>query len=200
MALITVPNPKQLIMTSLDVMVPDQMNRSVWTSRSQVIGLPGAEMWHITAELEPLATEKEERPWRAFVFNMRGRQNHFHFPLCKQCHIGPRPTVASGASNGYGVPLEGMVPSTRILDAGQFITVPLPSGHYRTCMLTSDLNTNEAGQAIATLNIALGEIPTGGTVVETATPFIPVVNSDNRVSFSYDGSLSGAQFALEEKL
>lgn len=200
MALISIPNEKQIILNSLEVFVPDQMNRSVWTGRSQVVGLPGAEMWFLTASLEALVTEKEERPWRAFIFNMRGRQNHFHFPLCKQCHIGPRPTVGAGATAGYSLPLSGMQPSTRILEAGQYMTVPLPSGHHRTVMLTSDLNANSSGQATATLNIALGEVPAGGAVVETALPFIPVVNADPRVTLSYEGSVSGAQFSLEEKL
>lgn len=200
MARIPVPNAEQLIMTSLVLLVPDQMNRSEWTSRGQVVGLPGAEMWFITAEIEPLATEKEERPWRAFVFNLRGRQNFFYFPLCVQRHIGPRPLVASGASYGYGLPLEGMTPSTRILEAGQYLTVPLPSGHYRTAMLTQDLVTNAAGQAVATLNIALGEIPFLGSVVESAEPYIPVRNTDNRASLAFSNAVSGAQFSFEEAL
>lgn len=200
MARIPVPNPDQLILTSIDLVVPDQMNRSEWTSRGQVVGLPGAEMWSITAELEALATEKEERPWRAFIFNLRGRQNFFYFPLCKQRHIGPRPRVAAGASHGYGLPLEGMTPSTRILEAGQYLTVPLPSGHQRTAMLTQDLVTDAAGKAVATLNIALGEVPFLASLVESAAPFIPVRSSENRASMGYSNAVSSAQFSFEEAL
>lgn len=200
MALIAVPDNKKLIMNSLTLLSPTQTNRSIWTSRSQSIGLPGAEMWSITATLDTMVTEAEERPWRAFIFNLRGGQNHFHFPLCKQCHIGPRPVVATGASDGYGIPLEGMTPSTRILEAGQYITVPLPSGHYRTCMLTTDLITNALGRAIVPLNIALGEAPTGGTIVETAKPFIPVKIDDPNVAMEYEGSTSTSSLELVEAL
>lgn len=200
MALIPVPNPDKLITVAIDVLVPDQMNRSQWTSRSQVVGLPGAESWAIASEIEPIATEKEERAWRAFIFNMRGRQNHFHYPLCYQSHIGPRPVVRTGASNGYSLPLGGMSPSTMILEAGQYLTVPLPSGHFRTVMLTADLVANDSGQGTAQLNVALGETPIVNQTVETANPFIPVRNVDPRVSLSYGGGVSSAQLSLEETL
>lgn len=200
MALLTPPDPNELVMLGLDLDVPDQMNRSVWSRRGQVVGLPGAEMWMARAAIGPLATEIEERPWRAFVFNMRGRQNHFHFPLCKQTHAGSRPLVNAAVSAGYSLPLDGMAPSTTILTAGQYMTVPLPSGHNRLVMLTADLATNGAGAAIAYFNVALGEVPANNAVVETIDPFIPVRNTSGRASMSWDNAVSGASFDLEEAL
>ena len=200
MALLTIPDPDALIMLGMDLDVPDQMNRSAWTRRGQVVGLPGAEMWFVKAAIEPLATENEERPWRAFIFNMRGRQNHFHFPLCKQAHAGSRPLVNAAVSAGYSLPLDGMAPSTTILLAGQYMTVPLPSGHNRLVMLTADLATNSGGAAIAYFNIELGEIPANNAVVETIDPFIPVRNTAGRASMSWDNAVTGASFDLEEAL
>lgn len=200
MTVLTIPNPSALILLSIDDSVPDQLNRSPWTSRSQVVGLPGAEMWFIRAALEPIVTELEERPWRAFAYGLRGRQNTFHFPVACQRHIGGKPVVDTGATDGYTLPLKSMAVSTRILSAGQYLTVPLPSGHHRLVALTADLITDGAGKATAQLNFELGEVPDEDDVVESANPFVPVRNASSRGSFSYDNAVSGRAFDLEEAL
>lgn len=202
MALLVPPDTEALILNELTLDVPDQQNRSIWSRRRGVVGLPGAEMWFASFNLEAMTTEDEERPWRAFLFSLRGRQNIFHYPLPKQSHVGGKPLVDAGAGDGYTLPLKGMQPSTRILSAGHYMTVPLPSGHHRLVMLAhgSDLITDADGKAIATLNIELGEIPAVDTVVETAEPFIPVCNADPRVSISWQDAVSGAGFNLEEAL
>lgn len=122
MALLTIPDPEELIMLGLDLDVPDQMNRSIWSRRGQVVGLPGAEMWFVKAAIGPIATELEERPWRAFTFNMRGRQNQFHFPLCKQTHAGSRPLVNAAVSAGYSLPLDGIAMAGYALFVGETVT------------------------------------------------------------------------------
>lgn len=200
MALISIPDPDALILLSIEDSVPDQLNRSVWTSRSQVVGLPGAEMWFIKAALEPISTETDERPWRAFAFGLKGRQNRFHFPVACQRHIGGKPLVDIGATDGYSLPLKGMAASTRILFAGQYLTVPLPSGHFRLVCLTEDIFTDAAGKATAQFNFELGEVPALDTVIESANPFVPVRSSSNRGAFTYDNAISGRAFELEEAL
>ena len=200
MALISIPDPEALILLALDDAIPDQLNRSPWTSRSQVVGLPGAEMWFIRAAIEPIATELEERPWRAFAFALKGRQNIFHYPIARQKHIGGKPLVDTGATDGYTLPLKGMAASTRILSAGQYLTVPLPSGHHRLVALTADLFTDAAGKGVAQLNFELGEVPALDTVVESANPFVPVRNSQSRGGFTYENAVSGRAFDLEEAL
>jgi len=200
MALLTVPDTEALILNSLTLDVPDQQNRSIWTRRRKVVGLPGAEMWMASFSLEPLATEDEERPWRAFLFNLRGRQNHFNYPMPRQRHVGGKPLVNAASAAGYTLPLDGMQPSTRILSAGHYMTVPLPSGHNRLVMLAADLITDASGQATAQLNIELGEIPADNATVETAEPFIPVCNSDPRVTINWEQAVAGIGFNLEEAL
>jgi hypothetical protein len=200
MALLEIPDTEALILNSLTLDVPDQQNRSIWTRRRKIVGLPGAEMWMASFSIEPLATENDERPWRAFLFSLRGRQNIFHYPLPKQRHVGGKPLVNAASASGYELPLDGMQTSTRILSAGHYMTVPLPSGHQRLVMLAADLITNASGQATAQLNIELGEIPANNATVETAEPFIPVCNADQRVSISWDNAVGGAGFDLEEAL
>lgn len=200
MALLEIPDTDALILLSLNPVVPDQLNRSIWTSRSQVVGLPGAEYWTARVALEPMTTEDEERPWRAFVFGLRGRQNHFHLPIACQRHVGGKPLVNAATLSGYTLPLDGMQPSTRILKAGDFITVPLPSGHYRTVMLTADLITNSSGEATAQLNFALNEVPANNAIVETAKPFISVRSAGGENGMSWENAVSGAALDLVEAL
>jgi hypothetical protein len=200
MTVLSIPDPDALILLGVRDYVPDQMNRSAWTSRGQVVGLPGAEMWFIRAAIEGIATEDEECPWRAFVFGLKGRQNTFHFPIACQRHVGGKPLVDTGATDGYTLPLKGMQPSTLILRAGKYMTVPLPSGHHRLVNLSADLVTDAAGKGVATFNFALDEVPALNAIVETANPFVPVRRSEQGEGFSYDNAVSGSAFMLEEAL
>lgn len=200
MALLEIPDHDALILLSLDPVVPDQLNRSIWTSRAQVVGLPGAEYWTAKAAIEPMATEDEERPWRAFIFGLKGRQNTFNLPIACQRHVGGKPLVNAATLAGYTLPLDGMQPSTRILRAGNFLTVPLPSGHARAVMLTADLITNGAGEATAQLNFALGEVPANNVIVETAQPYIPMRSVSGNSSMIWDNAVSATSFELVEAL
>jgi len=200
MALLEIPDVEALTLTSLTPDVPDQLNRSIWSRRGKVIGLPGAEVWRLSADVGPFATELEERPWRAFLHGLKGRQNHFRYPVACQRHVGPMPLVNAASAPGYSLPLDGMQVSTRILSAGQYLTVPLPSGHKRLVMLMADLITNSSGEATAQLNIALDEIPANNTQVETASPYVPVICTDGNPALSYDGGVSSAALNLEEHM
>jgi len=181
--------------------VPSQVNRSRWTGRRKVVGLPGAETWRGTVQIGPLVTEAEERVWRKFLLGLRGQQNVFHWPLPRNPHIGAKPVVASGAVPGYTLPLQGMQPNARIVRAGQYMTIPLPSGHYRTVCLMDDLVSNASGQATATFEPAITELPALAAVVETVNPFIPMsVASDEPLGFVHDDAIGIVSFEVEEAL
>ena len=200
MSEVIVPDPKELLLTGLRLRVPAQVNRARWTGRRQVVGLAGASMWLGQAALADIATEQEERPWRVFLFSLRGPQNWFRWPLPCANHIGPRPKVAAGASDGFTLPLTGMQPNARILKAGQFMTVPLPSGHQRPVMLTADLRADASGNATAQFEADLGEVPAQGVTVETVDPFIPMALVDPEQGFDLSNGISGTSFAVEEAL
>ncbi len=170
----TIALPPLDLEVSWSAAIPAQVTRSGWTGRSKAIDLPGAETRSATIEFEPCATELEERPLRAFVAAMNGVVNQAYIPRACQYHIGDRPLVGSGAGAGRMLPLTGLVPLTRVLEAGQFLTVPLPSGHHRMVMLLADLISSAGGTATAQLDFALNETPVTGTVVETANPFCPM--------------------------
>lgn len=200
MSEILVPDARELQLTNLDFNSPSQVNRSAWTGRRKVIGLAGTETWQGTASVSLIATEAEERQWRAFLFGLKGPENWFRWPLPRNSHIGAKPKVASGAGDGYSLPLTGMQPNTRILQAGQFITVPLPSGHARSLCLMADLRTDASGNATATFEPALNEAPTQGATVETVAPYVPMSPVDPTVSLNTVEGVSSFSIAVEEAL
>lgn len=190
--------PPGLIITALGFDSPAQRNQSPWTGTTRKTGLAGAETWQGSVQIPEIATEEAERPWRAFYFGLRGVMNWFKLRLPCQRHIGPKPLVAAGSTGGYSLPLTGMTPSTHILFAGQYMTVPMPSGRARNVMLTQDLVTNASGQATAVFLPALGQIPTTGATVETAEPFIPVCSTTTSNVLNWAQGVSGASFDVTE--
>lgn len=200
MAEVIAPDYDELQVVELDFDEPAQVNRSAWTATRKVIGLPGAGLWSGQVAVENIATEVEERQWRAFLARLKGVQNWFKVYLPCQSHIGPAPTVDTGATNGYTLPLTGMEPDTVILQAGQHISVPLPSGHIRTVRLTEDLLTDSAGKAVAEFAPALNEVPTLGAAVETANPYVRVAATATRTPIPLSNGISGFVLDVEEDL
>jgi hypothetical protein len=200
MSEITVPLPSELTLDRLELSSPSQVNRSTWTGRRKVIGLPGVERWQGAVSIAAIATEVQERQWRAFLFALKGPANWFRWPLPCNQHPGSRPTIAAGASNAYIMPLTGMQPNTLILRAGQFMTVPLPSGHFRAVCLTADLVANGAGNANAIFEPALNETPALGATVETLNPFIPMAPVESVIGLASSQGVSGTTFGVEEAL
>lgn len=197
MAEITVPDADGLLTDELTLTAPSQVNRSGWTGARKVVGLPGIELWRGKVTIDILSTEETERPWRAFLFALRGPVNWFKLILPCNTHAGSRPTVAAGATNGYTLPLAGMASGT-ILKAGQFMTVPLPSGHKRAVVLTADLVSNGSGAGTATFEPALGEVPTLGATVETIDPYIPMAPVSSTQGLGVTDGVSGTSFDVEE--
>lgn len=178
--------------------VPAQSNRSGWTGKAKAIRLPGASLWRCEVTFEPIATELEERALRVFVESLDGIVNATDIPRACQYHIGPKPLVAAGATNGSTLPLDGMTPSTTILRAGEFMTVPLPSGHQRLVMLTADLVTNSSGEATAAFKPDLGEVPAENATVETARPFSRMKPTASEIPLPTADGVTQVRIAFEE--
>lgn len=198
MAEITVPDVDGLILDELTLTSPSQLNRSGWTGKRKVVGLPGIELWRGKATIDILETEENERAWRAFLFALRGPVNYFKWILPCNTHAGSRPVVGSSPGNGYTLPLSGMATSQTILEAGQFMTVPLPSGYKRPVCLTSDLVSNGSGVGTATFEPALGETPTVGATIETIDPYIFMAPTSSTQGFATTQGVSGTSFDVEE--
>ena len=197
---IIVPNADDFLLDSLRLRAPAQVNRSTWTGRRKVIGLAGTEVWTGQATIDLITTEEQERQWRAFLFALEGPVNWFRWRLPCNSHIGPKPTVDTGASDGYTLPLTGGQPNARNLRAGQFMTVPLPSGHARPVCLTADLRFDASGDATAQFKPALNETPTEAVTVETTDPYVPMSAVDTEQGLNSADGVSGTTFDVEEAL
>lgn len=92
---IAIPDVLQLASVAPRVAHPAQQNRSLWTGRSKILGLPGAEYWTGKAVFRVLARENYIRQARAFFYALRGKVNTFDLP------VTPTPQVLTG-SHPYG--------------------------------------------------------------------------------------------------
>lgn len=193
-----VPDNDDLIITGIDREEAAQVNRSAWTGKRKVMGLPGGELWYASAAVADLGTELAERPWRAFLRSLRGQQNWFRLRIACQRHVGPMPVVDAGAGDGYTMPLKGMSPSTTILRAGEYMTVPLPEGNGRLIQLEDDLITDASGEATAVFTPALNQVPVEDAVCETANPYLPVAQANSRTIIGSTDAVSGFALELEE--
>ena len=197
---IIVPDPDELLLDNLELSSPAQVNRSAWTGRRKVIGLAGTQTWRGSVAITGIATEEDERPWRAFLFDLEGPQNWFKWALPCNNHYGPTPVVATDVGSGNSLALSGMAANTLILRKGQFITIPQPSGHARAVCLTADLRTDASGNATANFKPSLTETPAENATVETVAPYIPMAPVEAVMGLATQGGVSGTAFDVEEAL
>lgn len=196
MSEITVPDQGEIILDRLTLSSPMQANRSAWTGRRKSVGLPGAEFWSGAVTIDLQAAEEDERAWRAFVFALGGPANWFRLKIgCEQIAVS-NPTVGSGATDGYTMPMAGIGTGT-FLKAGQWLTVPLPSGRYRAVCLIADL-VGSGGTGTASFRPALGEVPTTGATIEADNPFIPFAPATDSLSLDFSQGVGSASFDVEE--
>lgn len=177
-----------------------QVNRSAWTGRRRVSGLPGAQKWYASATVPDIATEEQERPWRLFKLKMRGPVNRARLKVACSQQVGKNPLVSAGANPFSTLPLQGLRINATILQAGQYMTVPLPSGHHRIVMLMEDLETDATGKAVAEFSPELGEVPTAGTVVEITDPYMHVAFVDSRQGWKVGNGVTDMPLVFEEAL
>ncbi len=172
MAIITPPAPLPLRNVKWRAPFPAQVNRSIWTGKRKVIGLPGATVWKVSGEFVTIISETNAKRWRGFFISLKGQVNSFPVLATEtQQTSASNPTVRSGANSGGTIPLQGLPGSQTVLVAGDLMTVFLPSGHRRLVCLTAPLVTNGSGQGTATFGPDLGEVPTAGATVEIQRPY-----------------------------
>jgi hypothetical protein len=81
----------------------------------------------------------------------------------------PDACTAAAGSGGLALNLAGLQPFTRHLQAGDMLTVTLPSGDEQLITLTADL-VAASGTATAALATPLREVPTAGALVYLSRP------------------------------
>jgi hypothetical protein len=172
MAIIVPPAPLPLRNVSWRAPFPAQVNRSGWTGRSKIVGLPGATVWTVSGSFVTIIGADRGKPWRGFFTALHGQLHKFRVRGGEDLQTtAANPTVRAGANDGVTVPLAGLPANKTVLISGSLMTVPLPSGHERMVCLTADLVSNGLGQGTATFGPELGEVPATGAVVEIGRPW-----------------------------
>lgn len=202
MAILQSPAPLPLRDKKVRLREPGQVNRSKWTGRSKVIGLPGAAAWLVAGTFSAITDEAKALPWRAFFIGLRGRRNSFRVRVGLSQQTGAaNPVVRAGGTAGLTVPLQGLPASQTVLQAGHLMTVSLPSGHERLVCLQAPLVSDSAGNAVASFAPELGEVPQAGAAVEIQWPYalVRLVSDTNGWDFS-DRVRQGFAIDAEEAL
>lgn len=184
MAIIQPATPLPLAKVAWRLRTPEQQNRSGWTGKSKIIGLPGSQVWLCSGNMASITTQARALPLKAFFFALNGRRNSFPVRAVEQQQTtATNPTVRSGGNAGTTVPLQGLPANATVLLAGMMMTVFLPSGHRRLVGLSADLVSNGSGQGTATFWPELGEIPALGAAVEIQWPYGLMRQADDTVGW-----------------
>lgn len=171
---------------------PAQRNRSGFTGRSRVIGLPGAQLWTFKVDWTPVVTETQNRVWRAFTAGMRGLVNVSAFMPLKSLYMSPTAVQKTGLAASYTVAASIAVDTLQLntvagLEVGMFGSFIMGS-HSRLFIITAINASN------ITISPDAHQPPTVGLGVEFKRPYANVRFQDPRSTWS-DGEGKGT-FAL----
>ena len=188
--LITLPNLPVLFQDVLwTLAIPQQKNRSEFTSRTQIVGQPGAEQWTATVQALAPVNDAEERAWHAFLALCRGAENSFYLPARPRVQTtAAAPTVTAAVAGNAAVTLS----SVANVAPGMWATVRQANGHRRLVKITAIAGSNIQFEP------ALTGAPSIGVTLDIADPYALVRMADNRRPLPTIGR--AFEFAVEEAL
>ncbi|MBD2842711.1 hypothetical protein [Erythrobacter rubeus] len=196
MAEIPFPTSANIVSMRLELDERQQVNRSEWTGRRKVTTVPGAQRWFAQFSTHTIHDPAARKDWRAFLIALQGEANTFRLPVASVQHAGANPLIRSAGATGGGIiPVEGLPVSSAFLDAGDYLTVPLPSGHQRLVMITADVVSNSSGHANIQVRPFLNEVPAAGAVVESVNPFALMALASSRNGWTQ--SRGGLEFEIQ---
>lgn len=194
MALIALPSFAKFPRIQWTPKFRNQVNRSAWSGKRKVMGMPGGELFGVSCEPRVAFTETEERAWRSFVTKLRGQENTFQLQAaCSQFVAGAaNPTVLSGGAAGASTATLSGIP-TGGLKEGMFLTFNLTGGLKQLVVVSAD---TLAGSQLVTFQPALRKAATG--TVEAKNPYaeVALLKDDSGWSRSEGGFTVG--FEAEE--
>lgn len=169
--------------------VPQQKNKSEFTKRTQVIGLPGAEGWLATAMVLPDASQIETRAWRAFVLACRGAENTFHLPAEKPW---PKPAADPSVTAAVAGNRAVTVSSTAEIAIGMYATVEQANGYFRLVGVVGIDGSNVHFEPYLT-----GD-PKIGATLRIIAPFCPMRLAGQALKLPNRARPTGFTFEAEE--
>jgi len=184
----TVPLPTNVHIKSLN-----QVTTSTFTNYSVEKKSNGAQRWEFTLDY-PTIDFSSGKSLFAFINARRGSLETFNFSLPSPInnttgtHIGSF-NVATGASSGSSLNVNGMIQGTGKLKAGDLIQF---SNHTKLYMLTSDVDADASGAGVINFMppLLISVVP-GTTTCSAAAPTIlcrftndaPTVTIDNNTHY-----------------
>jgi hypothetical protein len=167
--------------------VPQQVNVSEWTGRRQVMRLPGAARWQVSAAHVPLLGEASARPWRAFLAGLRGSENRFRFRATEALQTGIGGALATNAATAMGATSMQMIGAAQgwTLRRGMFVTVVVGAVEQLLCV-TQDAVADAARIATISFEPELRVAVPSATPVEHTRPWALVALDDPQASWSVD--------------
>ena len=187
MATIALPDSK-FASAQWSLVVPQQINRSEWTGRRQVMVLPGAAYWKVTAAHVVVISEANMLAWRSFFAQLKGSANTFRLPAGEaDQHTGSEAAIqASAIAGAVTVALTGLAASVTLLKAGHFATVKLSGGGEQLVQLIADLTSDGSGAASLSFFPPLRAATTAGATLGTKRPTALVALDASTTSFAVD--------------
>jgi hypothetical protein len=190
---ITFPPFAKVIRLEPTLEVPGQINRSVWTGRSKIIGLPGSEFWRFTVGLRATVTERRAREMRAFLTGLRGMGNYFHLPVTpnRQATANPNGSLTANVLAGART-----VSTSGIADAvpGMFFTL-MGVDHHRLVVAQSG-----TGASTLVFEPPLTHPMSTGMGIEAWFPYARVRLADPRTTWSEENGVMNVGLSVEEAL
>lgn len=151
MALVTFPTLTD-VSVKWRLEVQQQMNRSSFTGKRKIIGMPGQDRWFAKVVVMPMARESQAREFRAFMAALRGQENTFRLPaLPTQQRTAANPTVTTAVAGNRQV----IVSSNSGLVVGMKATVQQINGHYRLVTIVGIAGTTIAIEPALSANPTL---------------------------------------------
>lgn len=194
MANITLPALLRVASVEPDLTENAQRNRSAWTGKSKILGLPGNQFWTFNVQFRTVSTEAAIRAGRAFFFALRGMVNTFDLPVTPTPQFAAgttQPTITSGGAVGARTATFSSV--ANVID-GMFASVALPSGHKRLFVPIS-----KAG-SVVTFEPSMIESVAGGATVEIIRPVMRARLTSPRYGYSDSDGVVTFSASVEEAI
>ncbi|MFS0736929.1 hypothetical protein ABC347_07755 [Sphingomonas sp. 1P06PA] len=177
---------------------PAQANRSIWTSKRQVVGLPGATMWMAEGEFVAIVGERNQRPLRSFWMQLRGIQNSFRVPATEgpQFNLSIAPKVNGGGQTAAltgTLATDGWHPNMQMLE-GNLLTIA-----GQLVVLIAPFVASAAGEATIAFAPGLRSVPADNADIEAVRPWCEMTLAEPMVAWTVEpGQVYSQSVSLEE--
>ncbi|WP_338445958.1 hypothetical protein V5F89_12485 [Pelagerythrobacter marensis] len=166
MVLVPYPGTPRHQSVELQPIAAARVNTSALSNARQAVDM-GYSWWEAAVTVAPMTID-DAREWRVFFGRLRGAVHSFRLPVTSAAqHDGSFIARANGAGGGYSLASDGWPVSTKVLLAGDFVTVG-----DQLMALDIDVDTDATGNATLQFHAPLRRSIADDTIIETKRPFL----------------------------